>query len=120
MPSLVTLFWIAALLAVSGWATVGWLWLRRRGTSRQAQIDLRDSEALYHSLVSNLPLSIWRKDLQGRFTFGNQLFCQKMNKTLEEIMGRTDFDFFPSALSEKYARDDRWVAENRQVWEDVE
>ena len=32
---------------------------------------LRDSELLYHSLVENLPLSIFRKDVEGRFTFAN-------------------------------------------------
>src|SRR5207248_7041077 len=47
---------------------------------KQAEEALRDSEALYHSLVETLPLHVFRKDLQGRFTFGNKLFCQSLGK----------------------------------------
>ena len=43
---------------------------------RQAEENLRNSEALYHSLVETLPQNIFRKDLQGRFTFANQQFCK--------------------------------------------
>ena len=42
---------------------------------QRAEEQLRDSEALYQSLVANLPQNIFRKDLQGRFTFANQRFC---------------------------------------------
>ena len=62
---------------------------------RQAEENLRNSEALYHSLVETLPQNILRKDLQGRFTFANQQFCKTLGRPLEEIVGKTDFDFFP-------------------------
>ena len=53
---------------------------------------LRESEALYHSLVESLPLNIFRKDLGGRVVFGNQSFCQIQGMTLEELSGKTEFD----------------------------
>src|SRR5712675_1686764 len=74
---------------------------------RQAEERLRHSEALYHSLVETLPQNIFRKDLEKRFTFANQQFCAVLGKRLEEIVGKTDFDFFPRELAEKYQRDDR-------------
>src|SRR5262249_2829875 len=80
---------------------------------------LRDSEALYHSLVETLPLNVFRKDLDGRFTYANKLFCQTLNKPLDQILGKTDFDFFPSGLAEKYRQDDRRVIETK-FFEDVE
>src|SRR5262249_27639766 len=43
---------------------------------KRVEVALRDSEALYHDLVESLPLSVLRKDLQGRFLFGNRMFCQ--------------------------------------------
>ncbi len=73
---------------------------------KKAEQDLRDSEALYHSLVETLPQNIFRKDLEKRFTFVNQRFCKTLNRTAAEILGRTDFDFFPAELAEKYRRDD--------------
>ncbi len=89
-------------------------------TRKRAEEALRDSEALYHSLVESLPLNVFRKDLEGRFTFGNRLYCETMARPLEEIIGKNDLDFFPKELAEKYRRDDRRVVETGQVFEDVE
>jgi len=87
---------------------------------RQAEENVRNSEALYHSLVETLPQNIFRKDLEGRFTFGNQQFCRVLGRTLEEIVGRTDFDFFPRELAAGYQRDDRRVIGTGKVFEVVE
>ncbi len=87
---------------------------------KRAEEALRESEALYHSLVESLPLNVFRKDLEGRFTFGNRLFCDGLGRPLEEIIGKTDFDFFPKELAEKYRADDRKVAETGKTFEDIE
>jgi sigma-B regulation protein RsbU (phosphoserine phosphatase) len=90
-------------------------------TQRQeAEEKVRQSEALYHSLVETLPQNIFRKDLECRFTFANQQFCKTLGRPLEEIVGKTDFDFFPKELAEKYQRDDRRVIETGQPYETVE
>jgi sigma-B regulation protein RsbU (phosphoserine phosphatase) len=82
--------------------------------------QLRNSEALYHSLVENLPQNIFRKDLNERFTFANQRFCQTLGKPLEEIIGKTDFDFFPPELATKYQQDDRKILESGEAFETIE
>jgi sigma-B regulation protein RsbU (phosphoserine phosphatase) len=87
---------------------------------RQAEERLRHSEALYHSLVETLPQNIFRKDLQSRFTFANSHFCKTLHRSFEEIVGKTDFDFFPPELARKYAQDDRKVLESGQAYETVE
>jgi phosphoserine phosphatase RsbU/P len=87
---------------------------------RQAEQKLRRSEGLYHSLVETLPQNIFRKDLQCRFTFANQQFCEILGRPLEDIVGKTDFDFFPAALAEKYRHDDLRVLETGEPYETVE
>jgi len=87
---------------------------------RQAEENLRNSEALYHSLVETLHQNILRKDLQGRFTFANQQFCKTLGRPLEDIVGKTDLDFFPPELAEKYQRDDRRVMQTGKPYETVE
>lgn len=87
---------------------------------RKAEERLRNSEGLYHSLVETLPQNIFRKDLQFRFTFANQQFCKTLGRTLDQIIGKTDFDFFPTGLAAKYQRDDRRVLETGQPYETVE
>ncbi|MCS7016938.1 MAG: response regulator [Gemmatales bacterium] len=87
---------------------------------KRAEMALRDSEALYHSLVECVPLCILRKDREGRFTFANQKFCHMMRLPAEEILGKTDYDFFPRHLADKYRNDDRRVLERGEIFEDIE
>ncbi len=87
---------------------------------RRAEKEIRDSQALYSSLVDNLPVQILRKDLDGRFTFVSQSFCELLGKSSGEILGKTDFDFYPADLAEKYREDDQRVAASGEVFEDVE
>ncbi|HEV3167066.1 MAG TPA: PAS domain-containing protein, partial [Isosphaeraceae bacterium] len=87
---------------------------------RRAEEALRESEVFYHSLVESLPQGILRKDLEGRFTFGNQRFCTSLGRSLGEIIGKTDLDFFPPQLAEKYRHDDAQVIASGKVFETVE
>ena len=87
---------------------------------KRVERALRDSEAFYQSLVENLPQFIYRKDVQGRFTFANRRFCVDLGKTLDEIAGRTDFDFFPAELAAKYQADDQRVMAAGKLFEAVE
>jgi PAS domain S-box-containing protein len=81
---------------------------------------LKESEAFYHSLVESLPQNIIRKDRQGVFTFANQRFCALLSKSLDQVVGRTDFDFFPKDLAAKYRHDDVTVMETGKNLEMVE
>ena len=51
--------------------------------------ELRQSQALYHSLVEHLPMLVYRKDQTGRFVFVNSQFCQFYGKTADQILGKT-------------------------------
>src|SRR5664280_205360 len=87
---------------------------------KQVEKALRESEALYQSLIRVSPLSICRKDLAGRFTFANQRFLEGLNRSLTDLIGLTDFDLHPRELAEKYRRDDREVMDSGQSREFIE
>ena len=87
---------------------------------KRTEDRLRTSEAFYQTLVETLPQNIFRKDEQGRFTFANRRFCNLIGKPLSEVLGKTDFDFFPQELAEKYQRDDRKVKETGKPYDTVE
>lgn len=90
--------------------------IRRRAT----EAALSASEAFYHSLVETLPQHIFRKDLKGRFTFANRRFLGEIGKTMEQVAGKTDFDFYPSELATRYRRDDQEVIRTGKALETVE
>ena len=87
---------------------------------RSAEERLRNSEALYQSLVESLPQNIFRKDMHGVFTFANASFCKELGRTSDQILGRTDFDFFPRELAAQYRADDERVIASQKLFESVE
>jgi two-component system sensor histidine kinase/response regulator len=91
---------------------------------RRADRALRESDALYASLyaslVENLAVHVLRKDRKGRFTYASASFCRLLGKSQEEVLGRTDFDFYPPELAEKYRANDLMVMESGELFQDVE
>ncbi len=80
----------------------------------------QDSIFFWSSLVDSLPVHVTRKDRSGRIVFVNQMFAALVGLPAEEIVGKTDFDFFPRELAEKYRRDDLRVMETGEPFTDVE
>lgn len=78
---------------------------RRAHTER----ELRDSEALYQSLVDHLPMNVFRKDRDGRLVFVNRLYCDTMGRSANELLGKTVFDLYSRDLALQYDTDDRQV-----------
>jgi len=87
---------------------------------RRTQDALKSSEMFYQALVESLPQNILRKDTKGRFVFANQKFCASLGKSLREVLGKTDSDFFPAHLADKYHRDDLKVMSTREPIDTIE
>lgn len=87
---------------------------------KRAEERLRESEALYQSLVENLPQGIFRKDLAGKFTFANQRFGDLMGRSLPDLLGKSDADLFPRELAGRYQSEDKRIVETARLFESVE
>ncbi len=87
---------------------------------KEMEQELRDAEALYHSLVETLPLAIFRKDRQGRYTFCNERFCQAMERPREAILGRSDFELGPAEAALRWRAIDQQAVETGGVVEVID
>ena len=95
--------------------------LHREIVERQRVAEaLKNSRSLYHSLIENLPVHVWRTNLEGRFTFANEHLCDFLGVNQEDFLGREVHDFFEPAVALKSARDDQSVIETGDPFEDVE
>jgi PAS domain S-box-containing protein len=59
------------------------------------------------TMIDLIPAFIYAKDAQSRFTACNELVARRMGATPEELIGKTDFDFFPREMAEKFFSDEQ-------------
>jgi PAS domain S-box-containing protein len=55
---------------------------------KQAEAALRESQALYHSLVEQLPAGVFLKDASGKYVYVNSRFCRLKGVKAEIFLGR--------------------------------
>lgn len=87
---------------------------------RRTDDALRKSEEKYRTLVENIPQKIFLKDRTSRFVSCNRNFAADLKIAPEMIIGKTDFDFFPRELAEKYRADDERLMAAGQSEEIIE
>lgn len=82
---------------------------------KAAEKALQDSKAILQSILDNAPYMIWLKDTKGRILSANRAFVESTGQSrMEEVAGKTDFDFWPLHLAEKYRTDDAMAIATRQ------
>ena len=65
---------------------------------------------LLRALAENVPHRIYAKDAQGRFIFANGAVARGMGVSdPAELLGKTDFDFYPREQASEYARQEQEV-----------
>ncbi len=80
----------------------------------------RQNEILYRTLLESLPQMVFAKDSHLRYISCNQNYAELLGISREEFAGKTDYDFFPAALADKYRADDQRVMQSGIVEEIVE
>jgi PAS domain S-box-containing protein len=78
-------------------------------------------QTLLRTLVDNIPFRVYAKDRESRFLFGNNRMARLAGvDTPPQLIGKTDYDFFPSELAAKYFADEKQVMDSGQSLFDYE
>ena len=75
----------------------------------EVKYKLKLEELKYGILIENLPQKIFLKDKNSVYISCNNNLAQDLNIKAEDISGKTDYDFFPRDLAEKYRNDDKRI-----------
>jgi PAS domain S-box-containing protein len=76
---------------------------------KQTEIKLAREHELLQTLMDSIPDSIYFKDEQNKFIMVNKAKAAHSNVKPEEMIGKTDFDFFPDDQAKKAFEDDEEV-----------
>jgi PAS domain S-box-containing protein len=78
-------------------------------------------QTLLRTLVDNIPFRVYAKDRESRFLFGNNRMARLAGvDTPPQLIGKTDYDFFPTELAAKYFADEKQVMDSGQSLFDYE
>ncbi len=79
---------------------------------KQTEEALGAERNLLRTLIDNLPDRVYIKDVECRFLLNNIAHIKALGaKSQEEVVGKTDLDFRPRELADRYMADDRSVIE---------
>ncbi len=79
------------------------------------KMRLDENRAQLQTLVSNLPDAVYLKDRQSRFILANPTLAQFMQAgDPQNLIGKTDYDFFPAELANEYLADEQKLMEARR------
>ncbi|HMD98708.1 MAG TPA: PAS domain S-box protein [Terriglobia bacterium] len=82
---------------------------------KQAEEALASERNLLRTLIDNLPGCVYVKDTESRFLIANAGVARLIGLTKgQDLLGKTDFDFFPKELAAKYHRDEQEVIRSGQ------
>lgn len=80
---------------------------------KQAEKALSQERNLLRTLIDNLPDYIYVKDVDSRFIIANKAVARIMGAaTPAELIGKTDFDFYPRHLAAKFYADEQKVVQS--------
>ena len=73
---------------------------------QQTSQTLNRERALLRALIDSIPDMIFAKDLQGVYVACNKAFADTLERTVDEIIGRSDFDMFPADVAVEFRERD--------------
>ena len=83
----------------------------------QANRQASHAQTLLDSLVNNLPLGVFVKDMhdEGRYVLYNQAASVASGQPIEEAIGATDLDLFSKREAAAFSQQDRMAMRRREV-----
>jgi len=107
---------ISVISGIFFWIYKWRMQLRELATEKRIDAALTKERNLLRTLIDLIPDYIYLKDTESRFILANKALIQSFGKeTIDEICGKTDFDFHPLENARVYFADEREIIRSGQA-----
>ncbi|HIK06019.1 MAG TPA: PAS domain S-box protein [Trichormus sp. M33_DOE_039] len=76
---------------------------------KQTEIALQESQALFESFMQQIPGTAFIKDQQGKYIYVNSVGAELVGRDIAEVIGKTDFELFPTSDAQQLRERDRAI-----------
>ena len=74
---------------------------------RTTEAESNRQRRKFERILNGLPVSIYEKDAQGRYTFVNEEMARFLGRPVEDLLGKTVHDIFAPEVAARFDRDDQ-------------
>ncbi len=89
-------------------------------TGSELRMAVERSETAHRTLLEHLPVHVLQKDLDGRLYSSANRSVSCLVKPFQEVLGKTDYDFYEVGIADKFRKDDLRVVRDGLIVDDVE
>lgn len=111
---------ITSVQSIKGWAFVTlssaviyFLMLRELNKIDAAEKALREQRSFLNAVLENSPAVMYLKDPVGRYISANPRFCDLFQRRPNELVGKSDYEIFPTDAADLFRKNDLEVLESR-------
>ncbi|MEA2053938.1 MAG: PAS domain S-box protein [Candidatus Thermoplasmatota archaeon] len=83
--------------------------------NKKVEEELRESNELKQLLMESFPNKIFFKNRKSVYVFCNSHYAADIGIAPDEIQGKTDYNFYPRDLADKYRTDDQRIMKSGQL-----
>ncbi|MGZ3595238.1 MAG: PAS domain S-box protein [Syntrophales bacterium] len=82
---------------------------------KRAEGAPQESGVKYRTLLENIPQKIFIKNRDLYYVSVNENYAHDLGIRPDEVMGKSDYDFFPRELADKYRADDQRIMQTSSI-----
>ena len=82
---------------------------------RERTAELVTTREFLDRIINNIPSPIFVKDRDHRWILLNEAYCEFMGYKREDLLGKSDFDFFPKEEAQVFWEKDQLVFDSGQI-----
>ncbi len=87
---------------------------------KRVENALRESEARFQAFMNHSPVASWITDAEGRVVYLSQTYRRMFQLPTADVIGKSLFDLYPTALAQQFLNSIQLVAETKHVLEVIE